>query len=238
MFRWLRSMVSHSRPSAHADGMHKEGIATSQGGGVWSFGINTSWLAVKTSDTAELCELLALRGRREANWSEGFDWVYGSKSLSKPLFDSPTVVFVTPAIDGWTCVVGCSDLTIGASGAELDERIRRVSERFEYACAFVNLRTVSRYGWSRAEKGVLIRSLLCNYEDVRTVGDWTESERSLGLHTARELCEVMNEDAVMALAADWTVDTGRLEETHPALPSGWLATIPRREVTLHASSNL
>ena len=90
---------------------------------------------------------------------------------------------------------------------------------------FSTYRVVEAHAWGRARGGIALRSFVIIDGQIReNVGDPSEEEKSLGLNYAdlsvpsyfdREDVAFPNEDAVIKLAACWSVDPTTLSETSP-----------------------
>ena len=61
-----------------------------------SFGYKCLWIAVKTNQQQKIADIIELQNRQESSWTSGIDWAYKNYSF----------VYITPAINEWTFVVG------------------------------------------------------------------------------------------------------------------------------------
>ena len=182
-----------------------------------SFGYKISWCAVRSPDCGAIASALGFAEPSRVSWGRGIEAAYAGS------------VFITPAIDGWTLVVGDA-VAPGVERADGNWRSNLVelSERFGEVQMFTTHRVVELHGWALARHGRVERAYCYVGEsgEVRyDEGGQTPAEQSLGFNfgdpdspEAEDETYWEREDlfpceaSVMSLAAKWSVSPIELSE--------------------------
>lgn len=200
-----------------------------------AFGYRMAWLALKTRDTGAVVEALRLLEPTVANWNSGIGTVYDDRL-------GQSHVFVTPAVKGWTFVVGlplphpvgrafvdkCTPLLVDLGG-----RFSEVQYFFAYPL-------IDFFAWARVADGRLMRAFAMSDEGiVWNKGRTTREERSLGLKlfelrgvrgrrgdAGGEIILHPTEDHVMRLANKWSLDPTSLDRLAADPGLGIIARVP------------
>jgi len=177
-----------------------------------AFGYKTSWLAIASNKGDVVARTLGLRGVEPADWS-GVERSYDQG------------VFVTPAVAGWTLVVGV-DLAVPENRVDIAALSSDLDAEVQW---FVSHRVVELHGWERATAGTLRRRFEYVGEASELVANWgelTQIERELHIPDAvtaapgpYALDVVPDENTVMAVAGSWSVDPTRLSGLDESV--GW-----------------
>ena len=188
------------------------------------FGYKCMWLAVKTDDKNRLAEVLKLKNISDCNWQVGIEKAYKD------------AVFITPAIDGWTLACGWG-LPHGDSkdGIEIVKNmLQELSKEFGEAQFFCTHRVTEYHCWIKASNGQVERvySFLGESgENIAIEGQPTEFERTLKLvntfsdeakdreYFEREGLVWPDEELLMQVAGNWSIDPTKLDERHDIIPS-------------------
>ena len=211
-----------------------------------SFGYKMSWLAVRTEDTDALVSMLGLVAPEEANWNSGIGAVYNDDL-------SDHRVFVTPAVDGWSFVVGLS-IPHPVSERLVDKltpMLVNLGNRFGDVQYFFSYPSMDFFAWARGTNGRVVRAFaICDEGITWNRGRISKVEKKLGLKlfelrgvggrrgdAGGELILYPTEAQVMRVARSWSLDPSRLEETKmaPALgilgiaPAAWRAKLAERD---------
>lgn len=194
-----------------------------------SFGYKTSWLAIKTIDINDLAKELALTNIQPANWESGLQHAYYNS------------IFITPPIGEWVLVVG--DISGNYSGnknhSAQKKIIEKLSSRFGEAQYFGSHRVSDYYYWMKAEKGSVVRVYGTSDDgEVYGEGEPTEFEKTLNLrdqnsHEAkmegydeREDLITADEELVLQIAENWSINPGKLDEMTGIKGHGLLGELP------------
>lgn len=181
-----------------------------------SFGYKCMWYAIKTENVQRIAEILQLKSLEPCNWSVG---------VRKAYQDS---VFITPAIGDWTLVAGRGLLFADTPAEIMDVKnlLARLSNEFGEAQFFCTHRIVEYHLWMKAIKGKVTRAygyLGESDENVIVEGEPTDIEKGYDLintfsaeakdknYLTREDIFVPDEQTVMEIAGNWSVDPFRLE---------------------------
>jgi hypothetical protein len=185
------------------------------------FGYKNAWLAIRTEDTQAVAEALHMIDTHSTSWAEGIH-VQGR---------SP--VFLTPAVDGWTlAVLGLGELAEddGLGGGALD--LPSLSSRFGEVQKFGTYRVVEYQEWQRWVDGSPVRRYCWVGESGEIRFDEGEPISAEGnLLGAADLngdwdgFDVANEETVMAVAAEWSINPTTLEERDDLPSHGLLGFI-------------
>jgi hypothetical protein len=184
-----------------------------------SFGYKCMWIAVKTNNKEKVAEILGLKETHPENWKKGIEEAYNDK------------VFITPQIGEWTLVVGYG-LAGKNSKNELDEansykdKINKLSKEFGEAQFFATHRVTEYHLWAKSLSGQTVR--IYSYvgekgENILIEGQPTTVENKYKLvntfskeakdekYFDRNDLVVPDEELVMKIAANWSVDPSTLE---------------------------
>ena len=175
-------------------------------GAAVGFGPTSAWLAVRSEETDEVARALRLGDVRPAPWS-----VVPEVQRHPP--EPPFPVFVTPPVDGWTLVL----LAPSLAEAELD--LAGLSQRFGEAQKLASHRVVESHEWQRWVDGSSVRRYWWVGESGEIRLDDVEPAAAEGsLAHADDLdgdwdeLALADEDTVLDVAAEWSVDPSTLDE--------------------------
>lgn len=181
------------------------------------FGYKCMWMAVKTVNTQKLVELLKVRNLEPCNWKVGIDQAYKG------------YVFITPPIDGWTLACG-TGLPNGDRPEDIEHiksLLETLSKTFGDAQFFCTHRVVEYHCWIKAVAGKVVRVYAYlgeSGENITIEGEPTAIEKPLNLantfspeakdenYFGREDIVWPDEQLVMEIARDWSVDPSQLGE--------------------------
>ena len=177
------------------------------------FGYKNKWLAVKSNNKELVAEFLKLKNVEKSNWEDGIKHGYEIGE------------FITPTINGWILVLGIdiSDLESESTKSLL----RSVSQEFGECQIFSTHRIVEYHFWGLAKNGEIER--LYSYigetgENMIIEGKPTEVEKKYNLvntfsdeaqkddYWEREDIEFPNEDIVMEIAENWSINPTKIED--------------------------
>lgn len=212
--------------------------------GVLPFGYKMSWLAVR-GEPPQVMQALAIAEPRDVSWGEAL------RVVSILAYPQPQIrVFVTPAIAGWTLVVGWAlpQLDRGMSDSFL--RLTRALAPFERACFFATHRVVEGHAWAIIERGEIVRAFCYVGESGEVLvneGAQTADEQSLGLPAlgglgpaeatealfaaAEEGGELPTEEWVATLAQKWSVNPTALDTMGLPPSMVTLGSLPRELIS-------
>ncbi len=201
------------------------------------FGYRMAWLAIRTTDTSRVAEVLGLDAVEASNWRTGIGTVYDERL-------SQARVYLTPPVNGWTFVVGlalpqplsrgfvdkCTPMMLDLAGA------------FPEAQYFLCYPPMDFFAWARVADGKLVRAFAIGDEGVIwNKGKATKEERGIGLKVA-EVRGVKSRKAdvgppmqvypteahVMHLASCWSLDPTTLQGTRADPGIGYVCATPAR----------
>jgi hypothetical protein len=112
------------------------------------FGNKCGWFAVLTKDGQRLGGHFGLKQLMRCNWTAGIEYAFKDGA------------FITPAVDGWTMVVG-TDLPLvdyAEGREEVFQLLQDLSKEFGEAQFFMSYLSVGAEGWIRARNGVVERA--------------------------------------------------------------------------------
>lgn len=199
-----------------------------------AFGHGSTWIAVRSADTAEIAELLGLGELQAAGWSLGVSTAYRGDAGERQ-----GRVFVTPPVDGWTYVVGGAlplpdEDTSEARCMSLLQGLSRTFGHVQYYCSQPGSDT---FAWCRLSHGRVIRAFGVRAAAVVwNRGAVTPPEHQLGLDLfrLRDVTEAsgpwlagLAEPHVLRMASSWSQDPTRFglrNDLEPGL--GLLAVVP------------
>lgn len=191
------------------------------------FGYKIAWLAIPNAGSEAIATALRLQSVRTATWADGIQQAYESK------------IFVTPAVSGWTLVVGQS--LPSASVPEWLPMLLDLSEALGQVQYFGTQRISDYNAWAKIVSGQVVRAYArVGWTTLFDIGDMTAEEMELGLHfldesasekSAEEYQEqdelaTPDEDSVIALASKWSIDPTDLHNQRSEGP-GVLGELPQ-----------
>lgn len=177
------------------------------------FGYKNKWIAVKSCSKEEVAKFLNLKKVKESNWENGIKYGYEKG------------IFITPEINGWILVLG-----IDISDLETEETkdiLKKTSKEFGECQIFLTHRIVEYHFWGLARNGKIER--LYSYvgesgENMIIDGEPTEIERNYNLvdsfsdeakedrYWEREDIEIPDEETVMKIAENWSINPSKIGE--------------------------
>ena len=200
------------------------------------FGCDIAWLAIRTRDTAAVCDELGLGELVEVNWNSGLGTVY-DRDLGR------NRVFVSPPVDDWTFVVSLALPHPVGSGFvdKCSPLLARLAGRFVSVQYFLCYPDLDLFAWARFDEGRLVRAFASTDEGVIwSKGKPTRPERSLGLRhfevrgvkersgdAGSEILLAPTEDHILQIAKAWSRDPTRLSQRDAAAGLGRIAIVPR-----------
>ncbi|MEY4690510.1 MAG: hypothetical protein RIT19_835 [Verrucomicrobiota bacterium] len=166
------------------------------------------WMAVKTSNTPYLREILQLGDTGSAPWSEAL-----ARARERR-------VFVSPPWQGWTLVIGAALPDPDADIDRLYRFLAHLSREMGEVQFFAAERVLNHHAWAWLRDGRVVRAYAWAGEALWNQGERTLDERLLGL-VCREYGETsgdgglrggpteqQNADRVALLARRWSLDPG------------------------------
>ncbi|GAA2853058.1 hypothetical protein Acy02nite_51000 [Actinoplanes cyaneus] len=159
-----------------------------------SFGIKKTWLAIRGSTVEQVAAAIGVTGGREAGWDEGVEAAAGDR------------VFVSPPAGGWIFVVNAGCRFDGSSVASLSGLL---GTEVQY---FGNHRVSDYAEWALAVDERLLRHVYCSEtsESCEETGTPTPVEIELGFSATEPGGKWADQDDVMRVAADWSIDPNAL----------------------------
>ena len=162
-----------------------------------NFGYKVCWLTIRTQDTAAVIRVMRLRDARAANWETGISAAYEGN-----------LVFVSPALNGWTFIVG-RDLPPPegngpgdpAGGPTFGHLFAKLSEQFAEVQFFGSHRVSGFVAWARAKGGHVER--VFSFADGNVFvnfGPQSAEERALGFFAISGLAPGAATNALFAAA--------------------------------------
>jgi hypothetical protein len=110
------------------------------------FGYKTGWITVRCASSERVASATGIRSTRSATWQKGIDAAYNRGLL-----------FVTPPVNEWVCIVGESTLGNPSIDA-ISKQVAGLSYTFGEAQGFGSHRVIEYHHWMLAKGGSLIRS--------------------------------------------------------------------------------
>jgi len=184
------------------------------------FGYNIGWLAICNVGKTDLINTLNLTKTKELSWEAGIDTVYSGCKAN--------TVFVTPAVNNWTFVIGLWAMGTGEvdSVHSIEKLITKLSAQFDKIQAFATYRIIAYHHWILAKKGHLVRSFAYlgeRAEVLRNVGELTQVEQSFKWDQLEECLWTPDEETVLEIAGAWSIDPSDLGTMDPSEEPGILA---------------
>jgi hypothetical protein len=196
-------------------------IETAAASGAVGFGVKSAWLSVRSEEPDEVVRALGLDDVRPARWS-----VVPEVRRHPP--EPPFPVFVTPPVDGWTLAL------LAPSLAEADLDLAELSRRFREVQKFATHRVVESHEWQRWVAGSPVRRYWWVGEsgEIRLDdGEPAAAEGSLAhaddLDRDWDELEFADEDTVLDVAAEWSLDPTTLDGRLDLPPEGLLGYVAR-----------
>lgn len=211
----VRNALIHAIPYGEEVDAEPPALETDRPAAARGFGPKSAWLAVRSVEPREVAAALGLRELRPETWEPALDAV-------------PPLLFLTLPVDGWTLVVHGSDV-----GERID--LAALSRRFGEAQSFATHRVVDLQEWQRWVDGSPVRR-------YRWIGESGEIELDEGTPAAaeagiarradldRDWDELVfpDEDVVLNVAAEWSVDPMELDRRIDLPAEGLLGRWGRR----------
>jgi len=202
-----------------------------------AFGYKMAWLAIRTRDTQRVVDAIGLVGAQPCNWESGVGTVYDGNL-------GETHMFVSPAVEGWTFVIGLS-LPHPVSRVFVDKctpLLLDLGEHFPDVQYFFTYPLIDFFAWARIKDGRLLRAFAIGDEGVVwNKGRATREERALGLKLIEvrgvrgrkgdaggEMILHPTEDHVIRIASGWSLDPIRLGEYASDGSVGYVGLAPAR----------
>ena len=191
------------------------------------FGPKCLWFAIRSENAQQIAEVMNLQHLDPCNWTVGIKEAYQGD------------IFITPVIDGWTMVLGWG-LPTGDTPDEV-EKVKKLlislSTEFGDAQYFGTHRVSDFHVWMKAVNGTVTRAYgYADGDNFIVEGVPTDFEAGLNLvntfseearqkdYYSREDVTHPNEQTVMDVAANWSVDPSELYERKDLKPGlGYLA---------------
>lgn len=188
---------------------------------------DVSWLAVRAASAEALLAALDLSDPAPVSWRRGVGAVCGDYwDFDAPLQSSLSRVFISPEIGGWRLAIGgwLGGADLERLGAETARFCRRLSKEFDDAHAFTTQGRMDWYSWCLARDGSVFRRFFwADDEPLVDKGRPTPIEaRSREEAVGRPGGWSPSESLVMALAAEYSIDPGRLASMQ-SVGQGFLA---------------
>ncbi|HEX9517015.1 MAG TPA: hypothetical protein VF940_12675 [Streptosporangiaceae bacterium] len=197
--------------------------STTGGASPVGFGYKGAWLAILTEDTEAAAEALRVIDAHVASWAEGIDAAYEADQGRPP-------VFVTPVVDGWTLAVLSGSKLFeddGLGGGALD--LASLSRRFGEVQKFATHRVVEYQEWQRWVNGSLVRRYCwigesgeIRFDEGEPISAEGNLLRAADLGGDWEAFDFADEETVMAVAAEWSINPTTLDERDDLPPHGLL----------------
>lgn len=202
-----------------------------------AFGYRMSWIAIRSSDTARVAEVLEIEAVKAANWRTEIGTVYDERV-------GQGRVYLTPPVNGWTFVVGMA-LPQPLGGGFADKctpMLLDLSGSFPDAQYYVCFPALDLFAWARVVDGKLVRAFAIGDEGVIwNKGRPTKEERGLGLRVGEvrgmkgrksdvgpPIPIYPTEAQVMHLASCWSLDPTSLTGSKADPGIGYVCTAPQR----------
>lgn len=182
------------------------GIGSSASRGAFPIQMPSRWMAIRSSNTALVRELLGVSDEVAVPWSEAL-------SRARESF-----LFVSGPVDGWTLVLGGRLVDPSQDIDALYRMLNRLSRELGEVHFYASDRVLQFHTWARMDDGRVTRAYSWAGETQWNEGRPTLEERLLGFR-CRAYCEVPepvrfgevapevhNSEHVVLLARRWSVD--------------------------------
>jgi hypothetical protein len=199
------------------------------------FGSEMAWIAIRSTDSAAVADVLGLANGVKTNWNSGIGTVYDEELGSGHLF-------LSPPVEGWTFLVGLS-LPHPLGPAFVDKvtpLLLGLGQHFADVQYFFTYPTMDFFAWARVRQGRLVRRFAVNDEGVVwDNGRLTPEERALGLRlfelrgvrerdgdAGGEIVLYPTEDHVLQIARGWGIDPMQIELLPGEPGNGYVVRVP------------
>jgi hypothetical protein len=206
--RWSRKMREATENSARVFGTTLLGSRGNFSSNIFSQ--PSRWLAIKGSNIVLIQEAMSLHDITPCSWEEGLLEAREQK------------VFISPAINGWTLILGCG---LPDSSEDVDRCYHflvQLSRKLGHVQYFSCNRALNYHSWALLDKGEVFRAYAWAGETIWNQGQITAAERDLkmqcfdyGFEPANfSLRENLgsNCEKVYRLASRWSVDPAAIPE--------------------------
>ncbi len=210
-------------------------VATPEADSPLAFGWSTAWLAIRTRDTAKVVDALGLKERQRIGWQSGLAAVHDDG-----LADDH--VLVTPAVNGWTFVIGYA-LPHPSADPRSDRGgplLAALARQFDDVQYFFSGPALDLFAWSRYQSGTLMRRYAtAGVETLFDEGMITEAELRHGLAPARQSNpggvgkwrpvlvgavasphSLPSEDMLLQIAGAWSLNPSLIDTAMPLTGAG------------------
>jgi hypothetical protein len=197
------------------------------------FGYKMCWLAVRSENTDDVVSSLLFENRQPANWQTGFVAAYNGHT------------FISPSVNGWVFVVSHELPELGdpPQQQEWNDIMSSLSQEHGEVQYFGTHRVSEFHAWARFANGIEDRAFA--YCDGILVDRGTPStkEKELGCsyfdenspeakskaYWEREDLCYPDEEHVMKIAGDWSINPISLGESDLPVGVGWIGNLVRSE---------
>ena len=180
------------------------------------FGYKCIWFAIKSTNADDVVKEIGLKSPVPCNWKSGIAAAYEGG------------VFVSPAVDGWTLVIGQDLPTLDDAGDRRKQTnllLVKLSQHFGETQHFGTHRVSDFHAWAKALNGKIVREFayVAGEEKLCDVGDMTDEEHSAGITNSPDF--FVNENHVMKVAEKWSLDPCKLTSKSAEKGVGWLGNL-------------
>lgn len=178
-----------------------------------SFGWNSRWLAVESSDSDCVIELIGLNPIGPCSWLEGL------KKIQQPLFGKK--LFVTPSLSGWVLIANYSLPNYTKTKTSSDHLAMISNKVGGKVCWFSSFASVSCHAWGIANNGITERLYGCSDGQVFfNFGEKSLAENELNIKFHEEIFyendidydSLANENTVFDIARLWSIDPTHISD--------------------------
>jgi hypothetical protein len=200
------------------------------------WGPKCGWLAARTTDPERVIAALSLENVEPIDWARGVAAGYATR------------LFVSPPVEGWVLVMSSSvlmGLVDSEEAKEGTDLVSRLSASLDCEVQYFGThRVIEAHTWMRADHGTIVRAYSYIGERGETqldIGPQSAEEVALGFAFFDDRCPEAESDRywerddltlpteaeVLALAAEWSLDPGELDQWEDgSVPHGWVADFP------------
>lgn len=163
-----------------------------------------SWLAVESTDQADVVKVLGLTDVRETTWADGVELIDEVAHDEEEPFST---VVVTPPMLGWTLVVGpYFGLPYLQQTVHITDLCRELSAHFGKAQLFFHSEQNDGEAWLIAEGGRILRRWISEYPELALGEPFGVERRLLDAYGITGNPEDL--DPTSDLAGDWSATWG------------------------------
>ena len=192
------------------------------------FGYKTTWWVIKSEDSEDVADSIALVDRLPCNWESGIANAYANG------------IFVSPPVDGWVFVAGRILAPDGNDpSSECLAALLQLSNRYGDVQVFSTHRVVGYNVWARAKSGQLVPGFGYLGETGETLwnegDDTTEIDMGWSFFDSETIdaeqfdpesddydeFDSPTEDRVMEMASEWSISPTSLDSIK-SLGVGWI----------------